>query len=376
MEKKPKKSILIFNWKDINHPQAGGAEIVTHELAKRLVNNGHETTILTARYKNSSHQDSIDGIKIVRVGKTKFTHYSMARRYYTKNLKNKFDIIIEEVNTVPYFVGLIKGREKVFLFYHQLARQVWFHEISPLFSLIGYLLEPVYTFFQSLISPKAITVSNSSKNDLLKFGFREKNIQIISEGLQITPLKNLSDSLPKEKNFTVIFHSSLRSMKRPKEVFRAFNMFVKNNPDSQLWISGAGDYSHLEKYAQKNNFIKNVVFFGKTTQKQKLELMQKTHVICSTSVKEGWGLIISEAASQGTPAICYDVDGLRDSTKFSGGVICKPDPKSLEKELEKLNKLVKEDGKKYKLFRKKALESSKKLTFDQGYSDLKKILKI
>ena len=31
-----------------------------------------------------------------------------------------------------------------------------------------------------------------------------------------------------------------------------------------------------------------------------------------TSVKEGWGLIVTEAGSQGTPAIVYDVDGLRD----------------------------------------------------------------
>ena len=34
-----------------------------------------------------------------------------------------------------------------------------------------------------------------------------------------------------------------------------------------------------------------------------------------TSVKEGWGIVITEANSQGTPAVVYDVDGLRDACK-------------------------------------------------------------
>ena len=45
--------ILILNWKDINNPNAGGAELVIHELAKRMVLDKHEVTLLTSAFKNS-----------------------------------------------------------------------------------------------------------------------------------------------------------------------------------------------------------------------------------------------------------------------------------------------------------------------------------
>ncbi len=368
------KKILILNWKDIKHPQAGGAEVVTHEIAKRLVKEGNKVTILTAKYGDSSETDNIDGIDIIRAGKGKLFHYSAARNYYRKNLKNKFDIIIEEVNTIPYFINISKGNEKVFLFYHQLARKVWFHEMFFPLSLVGYLVEPIYTFFQSRFNCQVITVSQSSKDDLLRFGFSEKNVHIISEGIENTPIKSLKQSKPKEKNFTVLFHSSLRAMKRPIEVFRAFSILVKEKPNSQLWISGGGDQSELKTFAEENNFAENVVFYGRTSDNQKFDLMQKSHVICSTSIKEGWGLVITEANSQGTPAISYDVDGLRDSTRFSGGGVVEPNPQAMAKSLLTLENLVSTNSKEYQILREKALESSKKINFSQSYKDFNKII--
>ncbi len=41
--------LLILNWRDIRSPRAGGAELLTHEIAKRLVARGHEVTWFTSR---------------------------------------------------------------------------------------------------------------------------------------------------------------------------------------------------------------------------------------------------------------------------------------------------------------------------------------
>jgi hypothetical protein len=43
-------NILIYNWRDIKNPASGGAEILTHEIAKRLVSKGHKITIFTAAF--------------------------------------------------------------------------------------------------------------------------------------------------------------------------------------------------------------------------------------------------------------------------------------------------------------------------------------
>jgi glycosyltransferase involved in cell wall biosynthesis len=362
-------NILVLNWKDIGHPQAGGAEIVTHEILKRAVKNRHKVTLLTAQYEPSNIHDEIDGIKIIRAGKGRLSHYFSAYKYYKNHLKNQFDVIVEEVNTLPYLSGIYKGNEKHFLFYHQLAREIWFYEMIQPLSLIGYLIEPLYTFLQSRISPNLITVSDSTKNDMMQFGFQDQNISIISEGIENKPLKSLKDSQPKETHFTVLFHSSLRKMKQPLEVFKAFQHLLVDQSEAQLWISGGGDQKELREYAEMQGFLNNVTFFGRTTDEEKFDLMQRSHVLCSTSIKEGWGLIVSEANSMGTPAISYDVDGLRDSTKFGGGIVCKANPEAMGEALKKLTLIVQEDEKMYLEMRKIALESSKSLTFDQCYDD-------
>jgi glycosyltransferase involved in cell wall biosynthesis len=57
--------------------------------------------------------------------------------------------------------------------------------------------------------------------------------------------------------------------------------------------------------------------------------MSRAHALLVTSVREGWGLVVDEAAACGTPAIAYDVAGLRDSVPAAGGVLVPPNPEAL-----------------------------------------------
>ena len=43
--------------------------------------------------------------------------------------------------------------------------------------------------------------------------------------------------------------------------------------------------------------------------------MSLAHIIIVPAVHKGWGLIVTEGNAMGTPAIGYDVHGLRDSIK-------------------------------------------------------------
>jgi glycosyltransferase involved in cell wall biosynthesis len=368
-----KPSILFLNWKDIKHPQAGGAEIVTHEIAKRFVRDGWKVTYITAKPAGFLETDEIDGISIIRMG-GRLAHYALAAKYYITNLKNTHDFVVEEINTLPYMLGFAKGKEKYFHFYHQLAREIWFFEMVQPLSTIGFFIEPIYTWLQSKLGTKTLTVSQSTQKDLERFGYTSKNINIIREGIQHAPLENIAASKPKEKDFTVLFHSSLRDMKRPLEAVKAFGLLVRNTPTAKLWISGGGDQTKLKDYAREYGFLDSVTFFGRTTDEQKLDLMQRAHVLVSTSIKEGWGLIVSEANSMATPAISYDVDGLRDSTSFGGGVVVEASPEAMAKALESMLDMVKNDPKAYQTFRIAALESSKQLTFENCYNDFKAII--
>ncbi len=182
--------LLWFTWKDIKHPLAGGAEVVNHELAKRLVKNGHRVTFIVASFKKAPHEEKIDGYKVIRVG-SRWTVYWKAYKYYKKNLRGKFDVVIDEVNTIPFFAKFYV-KEKNILFIHQLAREIWFYQMVFPLSLIGYVLEPLY--LKRLKDKKVITISESTKKDLVKVGFKPQNIFIISEGIEMEPVPYLSEN--------------------------------------------------------------------------------------------------------------------------------------------------------------------------------------
>ncbi len=156
--------ILWLTWKDRQHPLAGGAEVVNEELAKRLVADGHEVTFLVGGFPEGLPRAGSRGFKIIRVG-SRFSVYWQAYRYYKQHLQGWPDLVIDEVNTIP-FLAKLYAKERNILFVHQLCREIWFYEMPFPLSLLGYLIEPLY--LRLLNDRKVITVSASSKRDLMR----------------------------------------------------------------------------------------------------------------------------------------------------------------------------------------------------------------
>ncbi len=61
-----------------------------------------------------------------------------------------------------------------------------------------------------------------------------------------------------------------------------------------------------------------VTFLGHVSEEEKRERLARAHALVATSVREGWGLVVTEAAASGTVSIGYDVPGLRDSIASIG----------------------------------------------------------
>ena len=55
-----------------------------------------------------------------------------------------------------------------------------------------------------------------------------------------------------------------------------------------------------------------VTFHGHVSDEKKYSLIAKAHMILMPAVREGWGLVVPESNAVGTPAVAYDVNGLRD----------------------------------------------------------------
>jgi len=315
--------ILWFTWKDRQNPLSGGAEVVNEEVAKRLVQQGYQVTFIVANFPGSQSEEIIDGYKIIRVG-GKWSVYWQAYRYYKKNLVGWADLVIDEINTIPFFCKFYVKERNIILSY-QLCRQIWFYQMFFPLNLIGYLLEPVY--LRLLNDRYVLTESESSKIDFQKYGFPADKIFVFPVGLEQAPISESEfNSQVKEINPTILYLGALRKMKRPDQVFKAFILAKKEIPQLRLWLagSGAGRYAQrILKQIARSPFKQDITYYGQVSPARKLELMDQAHLIIVTSMQEGWGIIITEANSRGTPAVTYNVDGLRDSCKDKiTGLIC------------------------------------------------------
>lgn len=232
-------------------------------------------------------------------------------------------------------------------------------------SLVGYLLEPLYLWL--LRKNKVITISASTKNDLLRYGFRKKRIKIIKPGIELKPISNL-EKIKKFKNFTLLSLGAIRKMKRPDQQLKVFELAKEKIPALKLKIAGAGQdgyYQKIMRLIAKSPYKKDIEYLGRVSRDAKIKLLQKCHLILVTSVKEGWGLIVTEAASQGTSAVVYDIDGLRDSVRNNEtGLVAKNNtPKYLAQGIVELAK----NKKKYARLRRAGWQRSKKINFANCY---------
>jgi glycosyltransferase involved in cell wall biosynthesis len=163
-------------------------------------------------------------------------------------------------------------------------------------------------------------------------------------------------------------------MKRTIDQIKAFEFAKEGIEDLKLKIAGdaTGEYGKtVLQLIKQSKYKKDIEYLGKVTQNKKKVLMKKCHAILVTSIKEGWGLIVTEAASQGTPAIVYNADGLRDSViDNKTGLISQNNPQDMARKIVQLFK----NKKTYSKLQKNGLEWSEKLTFEISYKVFKKII--
>lgn len=310
--------ILILNWKDTAHPLAGGAEVFTEEVGKELVERGHEVTLFASGVAGRPAEETEDGVSVVRRG-GRLGVYRAARRFWRAHGEGRFDVVVDEINTRPFLTPRwVRGTPVVALI-HQLAREIWAYETPfPVSTLGRHVLEP--RWLRTYEDVPALTVSESSADSLrLLHGWRD--VTVVPEGHSPHPLP----AVPKEALSTVVFLGRLVGMKRPQDAIDAFQVLSRHDASARLWVIGDGPLlSKLDRGSPAG-----VEFLGRLGWDDVLDRLARAHVLVATSVREGWGLNVSEAAMCGTPAIGYAVPGLVDSIAASGGALVAEAPERL-----------------------------------------------
>ncbi len=304
------KNILIFNWRDLKHLYAGGAELYAHEIAKVWVADGNQVTLFCGNDGREKRYETIDGVNIVRRGGF-YLVYVWAFFYYMFRFRGKYDIIIDCENGIPFFAPLYV-KEPVYCLMHHVHQEVFRRSlIKPLAMLAGFLEKGLMPIIYK--NTKFITVSRSSELEMKALGLGSAGIEVVHPGVHLHELVRGEKSMAP----TVLYLGRLKAYKSVDVLVRAFHMVVKERPDARLIIAGGGEEEdYLKRFTRDLGLSgERVQFLGKVDEKKKLQLLQSAWVLVNPSFMEGWGIVVIEANACGTPVIASDIPGLRDSVK-------------------------------------------------------------
>ena len=248
-----------------------------------------------------------------------------AYRRYRGWLAERFDVVVDEVNTIPFMTPLWCDVPSV-MFIHQLAREVWWYETRFPLSSIGYIAESLY--LRCYRRAFVITVSASTRDDLKEIGFKGP-IAIVPEGIE--PITSVEVTRPQTPRF--LYVGRLAPSKRVGDILEAFAKFCRSVGRGELRLLGDGSATYVEKlHAQvrRLDLGDQVQFLGHVSMAEKHREMAGAHMLLLASAREGWGLVVTEANAFGTPAVAYNVAGLRDSIKpYETGLLTQPTPQAL-----------------------------------------------
>lgn len=313
-----KLRILIFNWRDLRHKWAGGAEVYIHELAKRWVSGGHKVTVFAGSDGASKRFETIDGVHIIRRGGF-YLVYIWAFLYYTLLLRGRYDVIIDSENGLPFFTPLY-ARVPTFLLIHHVHQEVFRTSLVPPFAQIA-------AFLEKRIMPviyrktEVITVSPSSKTEILTHKLTRRTPHIVYNGIELTKFKPGK----KATNPTVLYLGRLTTAKSVHILIQAIAKLKHEYQNLECVIAGDGPMrSKLEKIVKNTKLEATVRFVGRVSESEKIALYQSAWVFVNPSLLEGWGITTIEANACGTPVVASDVPGLRDAVSDTHSGILVP----------------------------------------------------
>lgn len=376
--------ILILNWRDVRHPKSGGAELVTMEHAKGWVGEGHSVTWLTARYAGAPKESIVEGVRFVRRW-GEHSIYLYAPFYLLANARF-FDVVVDEVHGFPFFSPLFTHKPVV-VFIHEIAGEIWDFMFPFPKNVIGKFLEHLY--FRLYRHCLFWTDAPSTVSELVERGISGEQCTaipcpiIMDNRLQMNDKRSMKshksliiNHISKEKFPTFLFVSRVVRMKGIEEIVKAFSFIARTQTNAKLWIVGAGEAAYIEELTRmmaEYGIEDRVTFFGNVSEKRKFDLMARAHLLLHASVKEGWGMVVLEAAAVGTPSVVYNVPGLKDVVQNgkTGIVIENNSPQKMAEAALRLLR----DQKQYRQFQKNGKVWAKSFTWPDAIHKSLRILR-
>lgn len=361
-------SFVAVNWRDLKNPEAGGAEVHLHEVLKRLAAEGHDVTYFVSGFPGGAPEDRYDGIRVIRRGRWYDANYVIPRRVRAWLRDHPCDLVIEDINKIPFFLPMYVRVPVVAVIPHLFGATV-FRETNPLFASYVYawekLIPPVYR------NRRFVVISESTRADLVERGIPADRIDVVLCGLDHGTYRRL----PGVERFdapTIVHFGRVRKYKSIDVVVKAFALVKERLPAARLAIIGEGpERKNLEKLARGMRLGDSVEFLGAISTPELVGYLNRCHLFMNPSPKEGWGLTVVEANACGLPVVASRRPGLQDSVKDgrTGFLVEYGDVRGFaDRAIELLT-----DAEKWRSMSARGAEWARSLTWDQTASGMKAV---
>jgi glycosyltransferase involved in cell wall biosynthesis len=285
--------VLINAWRDLQHPLAGGSEVLVDRLATGLTNRGHTVTLRCATPVSEHDYRVVDG-------GGRFEHYLRYPLDYLRHHRNN-DIVVDVANGMTYFTPLLRRRPTI-CFVHHVHTEHWAQWFRPPLAMLGRNIE-------RKITPRAhrdnlfIAVSASTAEALEALGVDPRHIRIVNNGVDVPTYVT-----PEANEPVFVALGRLVPHKRYDLLARAWKR-VRPETGGRLVIIGEGpERSKIEAVGAPGLELP-----GKVSEADKNALLGQGWLLLHPASLEGWGLAVMEAAAQATPTVGFWSPGVRDS---------------------------------------------------------------
>jgi glycosyltransferase involved in cell wall biosynthesis len=289
------RRITFASWRDLAHPQAGGSELLVDQLARACVERGDSVELMCAA------PTSPRPYRVVPLGGD-YGQYLRAPFAYARG--NGADVLVDVENGIPFFSPLWRRGPVVCLVHHVHGEQ-WRMRFPAPIAALGRVLE-------ERVMPKVyrraifLCVSPSTATALSGLGVSEELIRVLPMGA------DLASGQAAGKSPTPMFVAlgRLAPHKRLDLLARVWAR-VRERVGGRLVIAGDGpERKRLQRLGGEG-----IEIVGKVSEDEKRHLLQSAWLLVHPAAHEGWGIVITEAAAQGTPSLAFDVPGVRDAVR-------------------------------------------------------------
>lgn len=315
--------VHMIAWRDLDDVEAGGSELHAATVARLWAEAGLEVLMRTSWAQGHPNHGRRDGYEVIR----KAGRYQVFPRTALAEIRKTYgrpDGLVEIWNGMPFFSPLWATTPSVVVLHHVHA-DMWKMVLPPNLAKVGDTVE-------RQLAPRIyrrsrmITLSPSSKEEMVDLGFRPDRIDVVPPGID----PRFTPGGPLAERPLIVGAGRLAPVKRFDRLIRAAAEARQTTPDLELVIAGTGPLrNELEELIAGLDAQEWVTLAGRVSDAELLDLYRRAWVIASSSVREGWNMTLTEAAACGTPAVATRIAGHVDAVADGRGGLLADDDREL-----------------------------------------------